>query len=698
MKKYQGIKIPNSEYEFIHELNKILGEEIPLTEEDDEDEFNEDKFGAIANKYHVIKLILKFKNLKKLPESIKKLERLEELYLRGNQLKNLPESIGTLEELEILQLDENEIISLPNSIGNLESLEQLYLNRNKLIYIPDTIGHLQRLEILQLDSNKLTNLPESIGELKWLEHLNLFRNKLSFLPESIGNLKRLEYLQLEGNCLNSLPTTIGKLNSLETLFLDGNNLQHLPDSIGRLEELDLIQLDENKLKKLPNSIGRLRILKQLYLKNNKLTTLPDSLDLLEELEIIQINGNNITNLSASLNSLIDGNNKIIYQNDQDLFKHSAPNRLFEPELSIYDQIELYKSELDVINELNNLLDENIPITKDSERNLFGLYAEGGRVINLILDNKNLKLLPDSLGNLKDLKQLSLKWNYLKNLPGSIGQLKTLESLNLSCNQFKIIPGSIWPLKELTDLNLDNNPLTQHEQDILDNSISMVLDYCRKKSSIQIFISHAIADKDKYRIEELAKNLENQREIYKVFICEKYLIGNIDEFMEDYIPKCQILLFIATNHSVNLSPDCKKEIEIALHNDIEIIPLKSDEISWEDLQNLKIDREYGIEFDVRNFEIFCNDLYDHIKKYKREINLFEKEETIVDKEILNIKNVILKTIDSEEFKNYLMSNIDKIVKQNRDMGNEIHDRIKFLINIFKPVDKPRSKNFLENREE
>src|SRR5690606_16557512 len=78
---------------------------------------------------------------------------------------------------------------------------------------------------------------------------------------------------------------------------------------------------------------------------------------------------------------------------------------------------------------------------------------------LNLDDNNLNTLPESIGNLKALKEIKLYNNNLNTLPESIGNLKALKKLDISNNNLSILPDSIAKLKALGSLSLYDNQLT-----------------------------------------------------------------------------------------------------------------------------------------------------------------------------------------------------------------------------------------------
>jgi Leucine-rich repeat (LRR) protein len=79
---------------------------------------------------------------------------------------------------------------------------------------------------------------------------------------------------------------------------------------------------------------------------------------------------------------------------------------------------------------------------------------------LVLSDNKLESLPDSIGNLTALKDLELSSNKITSLPKTIGHLKALEVLNLGDNHsLESLPASIGNLTALLELYLQNNKLT-----------------------------------------------------------------------------------------------------------------------------------------------------------------------------------------------------------------------------------------------
>ena len=86
-------------------------------------------------------------------------------------------------------------------------------------------------------------------------------------------------------------------------------------------------------------------------------------------------------------------------------------------------------------------------------------ATTGRLKTLDLEGNNLKTLPASIGELKELIALNAYGNQLTALPAKISHCKHLKILYLGENKLKKLPVSIGELKELKDLDAHGNQLT-----------------------------------------------------------------------------------------------------------------------------------------------------------------------------------------------------------------------------------------------
>jgi Leucine-rich repeat (LRR) protein len=75
---------------------------------------------------------------------------------------------------------------------------------------------------------------------------------------------------------------------------------------------------------------------------------------------------------------------------------------------------------------------------------------------LNVSSNQLKLLPDSVGQLQRLRILNASSNHLKALPASVGNLKCLQCVDLRDNKhLKVLPASLALATGLKDLTLDS---------------------------------------------------------------------------------------------------------------------------------------------------------------------------------------------------------------------------------------------------
>ena len=111
---------------------------------------------------------------------------------------------------------------------------------------------------------------------------------------------------------------------------------------------------------------------------------------------------------------------------------------------------------DSIGDLTNLKglelkNNQIKVIPDSIGNLTNLK-------NIELDNNQIKVIPDSIGNLTNLKYFSFRNNQIKVIPDSIGNLTNLEYLILNDNKIEVIPDSIRNLTNLKYVLLNDNKI------------------------------------------------------------------------------------------------------------------------------------------------------------------------------------------------------------------------------------------------
>ncbi len=308
-----------------------------------------------------------------------------------------------------------------------------------------------------------------------------------------------------------------------------------------------------------------------------------------------------------------------------------------------------------------------------------------RLEELDISFSSTNRFPDFIGELTALKNLNLHDSSLKSFPESFRNLSNLEELNLRDSKLESLPEWFIELKSLKTLKLDKNPWKGEFKDVDKMSVNELFDFLKKKSSINLFISHAVVDYEMYRINDTAEFLEQQKEVYQTYFCEEDLKGNIDSFMEEAISQCQLLLFIATQKSIFFSIDCSYELDLAKKKNIQIIPIKGMDVEWNDLAKVGLNRELGLEFDADNFDQYCKDLYQYIYEFKRKIDLIDKEQGMIDKSILDTENLFekfLKTPEVNELYKKSFSEIEQLKEEYKQEKISFPEYLKSLSKLLR----------------
>lgn len=465
---------------------------------------------------------------------------------------------------------------------------------------------------------------------------------LSLFPEEEKAISDLEYLI--GQKLTRMDLVpLDKLKGWEQAYIVRNNhviglsigsceLDDLPKSIGNLTYLEYLWLSNNRLHQLPETFRQLINLKTLYLRNNALAILPNWIGQLMALQVLYLSFNQITSLPDSI-------------------------------IHLTSLKELY---------LNN-------------NKIISLPKSIGKWMNLtILNLRSNKLIyvPDAIGELTELKTLDLSFNELKSLPESFQNLVKLTELNISYNNFKEIPSQIWSLKNLKSLELINNPWSHESLKVISEKIENILEYCRKTSPIHVFFSYDKSEFDEYKIQEIINFLSRQNEIYSISHSIQDKKQKMDNFLERSIEKSQLFIYFATIRSVQPQSNCLKEIELCKQFNNCVLIIQDQSISWNDLKNIGLQNQIRMDFNKYEFKGFCEQLYEFIKTYKREINVFNRVLAKFERNKMLIKQYLLEIINSPDFEIYYYANHGQINEALSQMGNKSKERANIIRKLFK----------------
>ena len=224
----------------------------------------------------------------------------------------------------------------------------------------------------------------------------------------------------------------------------------------RLTELSI---SWNNLTILPESIGNLTNLERLNLQYNQISSLPETL----------------CNLPSSCNIDLSGNN-LCEEYHYDCIELWGDQELSNCE-GFVEIGETYYFESDIA-VLQDIIELNESLTEIGPLSIGYLSWTNGRLTSLHLANKNLTILPESIGNLNYLTSLFLSDNQLTTVPENIGNLINLEGLYLQDNQLTTVPGSIGNFMSLEWLNLHSNQID-----------SLPMSLCNLPSNCEISVSN-----------------------------------------------------------------------------------------------------------------------------------------------------------------------------------------------------------------
>jgi Leucine-rich repeat (LRR) protein len=312
---------------------------------------------------------------------------------------------------------------------------------------------LYNIEIDQSDLENIRQLREKIGKkIPLLENEDNLQTNFGFIIRN----QRIVGLNLLKQEIWGVPVEIGKLVELEKLYLRENRLEKLPDlsSLKLLQELDL---GYNQLKELSATLGNIPTLTTLILNDNRLKKIPISLTSLQLKKLNLLNNPCWSQepRSRKLQRWIDS----LKINGCEVFE--------DPKESEYKNIALSPSEVKFLEELERLIDKEIPHSEtavnisnlEQLRNLsFGYCSSFEKIKALGLVNLRLSVLPHSIQGLNAVEVINLSRNLFNQLPQELLTLVSLQGLTLSNNRLDTLGDGIRSLKELKVLDLETNYL------------------------------------------------------------------------------------------------------------------------------------------------------------------------------------------------------------------------------------------------
>lgn len=248
-----------------------------------------------------------------------------------------------------------------------------------------------------------------VCRLSGLSHLNLRWNNIGAVPEALGALHHLEHLILGSNKLKYVPPPIARLHRLRSLHLGSNDIGSLPGWMSaELPELRYLTLHKNFRIRSIDPLRGMRTLENLNLFFITLTTLPEFLYENRRLSTLTLWG--VRDFPAGLDDL--------------------------PELQYFS------------------------LCGSMQLRRFPPGFERSRSLRMSRLHQNcIAHVPDDIGAMTNLEQLSLYQNEIVRLPESMTHLSQLQKLNLGWNRIDQFPQWLTELPMLRWLGIFDNPAT-----------------------------------------------------------------------------------------------------------------------------------------------------------------------------------------------------------------------------------------------
>lgn len=209
-----------------------------------------------------------WEKLKEIPQEIRLLQELEQLYIyRNKSIKTYPQELAELPKLRYISLRFNNLKQLPIVLAKLKKLETLILANNRFLASTkwEYLTKMKALKVLDLSYalQNLSTLPKVIGEISSLKELNISGNKLKYLPVELKKLSSLEKLYCEINDFEEFPKIITQLPKLKELQIPAKALQDLPEDVLDLQYIKNIKFTAKSQKNTPYIFPFERLLKSI---------------------------------------------------------------------------------------------------------------------------------------------------------------------------------------------------------------------------------------------------------------------------------------------------------------------------------------------------------------------------------------------------------------------------------------------------
>lgn len=203
------------------------------------------------------------------------------------------------------------------------------------------------------------------------------------IEEGLLTPDSISVLDLSHQELTVVPEEILAFKNLEKLLLHDNQLCDFPSFLGELQQLKQLDISHNRISILPPQLGKLALLRSVFMLGNTILELPEAFGQLAQLEVLHLQHNKLSSLPDSFCEL-----KAL-------------------------------RELDLHDNLIERLPECLRGMKQLKSLKLGVPSHFGNP---------LSQLPEWIGELRELEEISLAKTILTAIPKSFSSLKKLRVL------------------------------------------------------------------------------------------------------------------------------------------------------------------------------------------------------------------------------------------------------------------------------
>ncbi|OJJ21674.1 hypothetical protein BKI52_14295 [marine bacterium AO1-C] len=272
----------------------------------------------------------------------------------------------------------------------------------------------------------------------------------------------MEITNTEEKSLNKLLGLIksGQLENIELALAIGKSYPEFQEKLEAYRKFYWVVFGEKITQLTADHLYRLTNQKEVNISDTGLAHLPDEIAILTNMGKLTVANNQLITLPNNIGTLSELV-RLDFTNNQ---IRSLPDSIIQLPLMT---LILNENQLKTLPEKFGNFDELMWLSV-SHNKLVSLPEDIGRLENLTklkLNSNQLKQLPGSIGKLQELSLLQISDNQLNVLPDSFGSLGRLKEFFLEKNQFTEIPPQLHDLKNIRTISLSQNPIEHISPDI-----------------------------------------------------------------------------------------------------------------------------------------------------------------------------------------------------------------------------------------